>query len=1015
MKKNTTTIFIIILLFAAVFFLGNQHYFFKDSEQIIQNGTGMITEAQLQEKSNFQLDGQWSFYPNVLIAPDESLDAYEEQRLVLDVPSNWKDFVEPNKEGLSIGTYHTKIEVPIDQQYGLYIRTIRQANRIYINGEEVGGMGNPTEIAKDFKSENADRYTVFAQSENRLLNIVIHVGNKTYSEAGILYPIRFGTKEAIQTNYRINVLTDGFVSIGYFVFGVIYIISFSQNRKRKEELFFGLFALFFGLYMSFTNYKVFFLIFPNISSLDQVRLQLGILPLAVACLTHFIYSMYPQFVKKKALYIVYILLALLLVRYGIYGGIATTAHALLVYQILYVAIIVPAGLYNVLVLLRVLRKNVEGAHYILMVLTSLTCYTVLLVINFLLGVPINFTELLLFLLMLFSFASLLSFRANISYEKVQALSEELIVYNQMKDEFLLKTSHELRTPLNGILNLSKSLMEGTQGPLKRTQQENVILIHNVTQRLGYLVEDLLFSSNHLTDDVRVTPRAVSMSLIDDVIAEVRHLIPNPEAVRIVNAITEPLPAIYTDELRLKQVLYNLLHNAIQHTSHGQITVWARVIGEQMEIQVSDTGMGIPSQDLERVFNAFYQVRKDTNSGGLGLGLSITKNIVEKLNGEIHVASTLGVGTTFTFTMPLATAEQLALEHKQQKVISRADQEVLQLELPLYHQGNEKTILIVDDDHVNIKVLADALINEGYTLIAVDNGYDALDYLKREKVDCLLIDLMMDGMSGYELCKKIRQQYDMLELPIIVLTAIMKQSDLVLSLQVGANEYLQKPILMDELLVRIQSLLAVHQSSVDAIEEELNFLFSQVTPHFVYNTLNTIIGLSYTDIDNTREALYSLATYFRAKLNVHYRNSMVSLEEELDLVKAYLYIEQMRFGDRMTVKYTIDESIQVKIPALSIQPLVENAVFHGISKKKEGGTIELSVQREGQFICIKIDDNGVGIPEQKLQQLVNEANPRIGLMNPMKKIQLVKNASLRIYSEEGKGTTVIILLPEVDAK
>jgi len=237
--------------------------------------------------------------------------------------------------------------------------------------------------------------------------------------------------------------------------------------------------------------------------------------------------------------------------------------------------------------------------------------------------------------------------------------------------------------------------------------------------------------------------------------------------------------------------------------------------------------------------------------------------------------------------------------------------------------------------------------------------------------------------------------------------------LMLTLQVGANDYLQKPVAMDELLLRIESLLAVRQSSVDAIEVEMNHLYSQVTPHFVYNTLNTIIGLSYTDMDNTREALYSLATYFRAKLNVHYRNSMVLVEEEIELVKAYLYIEKMRFGDRLTIKYDIDESIQLMIPALSLQPLVENAVFHGVSKKPEGGTIEISVQREGQFVRIKIYDNGVGIPAKKLQQLMNEESSRIGFTNPLKKFKLMKNASLRLYSEEGKGTTILILLPEGD--
>lgn len=1019
MKRNVGIVVTIIMLFMVVFFLGNRNYLLTNSPQIVHNGEGIIDHKQLKGNSVLKLEGEWSFYPNVLIAPSESFDAYEDQRIVIDVPSNWNNLVEPNKEGLTIGTYHVKIKVPVEEQYGLYISTIRQSSRIFINGEDVGAMGNPSETLKDFRFEYNDKYTVFAKSENQVLDIVIHVGNYTYSEAGILFPIEFGTKEAIQSYYRVKVSADAFVSIGYFVFGIIYVISYSQNRKRKEELFFGLFAIFFGLFMSFNNQKVFFLLFPSIHISEQIRLQLGVLPLATACLIYFVYYMYPEFVRKRTLYIISLLLSILIVRYSIYKLVTDTApiaseEYLMFLHLVYMAIIIPSGLYNVFVLLRVLRKNVEGAHYILIFLASLTCYTILLVINYLFGVPINFSELLLFILMLFSFASLLSFRANASYNKVQTLSEELFTYNQMKDEFLLKTSHELRTPLNGILNLSKVLMEGEEGPLKRAQQENVILIHNVTQRLGYLVEDLLFSSNHMTGDVRVTPRVVSVSVINEVIAEIRSLMPNDQSVSIVSAVNHDLPAMYTDELRVKQVLYNLLHNAMQHTLHGQITVFANVRGGQMEIQVSDTGMGIPSQDLHRIFNAFYQVKKDGTSGGLGLGLSITKNIVEKLNGEIHVTSTLGVGTIFTFTMPLATMEQLTDGNQQQQVTLRADNAVFQLNLPFFHKGNDKTILVVDDDHVNIKVLVDALTKKGYTIIAVDNGFDAIDYLKIHKVDCMLIDLMMSGMSGYELCKKVRKHYDMLELPIIVLTAIIQHSDLVLSLQVGANDYLQKPIAMDELLVRIQSLLAVRQSSIDAIEDEMNYLYAQVTPHFVYNTLNTIIGLSYTDIENAREALYCLATYFRAKLNVHYRHSMVSLEEEIDLVKAYLYIEKMRFGDRLTVAYDIDESIRSLIPALSIQPIVENAVFHGISKKKEGGTIELSVQREGQFVRIKVYDNGVGIPKEKLQQLVNEENSRIGFTNPLKKFKLIKNASLRIYSEEGEGTTVIILLPEGDA-
>ncbi|MEK5232993.1 ATP-binding protein [Lysinibacillus sp. FSL K6-0232] len=988
MKKNIFIVVGIIMLFSITFFFGNWQYLFDQNFKIVEDGAVTIGAEQLQNNQLVELDGEWAFYPNILISPQESLATYKAQRVSIPVPANWGKYVQPNKEGLTIGTYHLKVTVPVEGQYGLYIRTIRHASRIFINGLEVGGKGNPSPASNHYQSENSDNYTVVTQSKHQEIDVLIQVANFHLPKAGIIYPIEFGTAEAVQYHYHIKVFTDVLVSVGYIVIGIIYIISYAQNRKRKEELFFGLFTILLGLYMSFINQKVFFLVVPITHIANQLRLQLGILPLALMCLTLFIYYMYPQLTKKRILYAAIILMSIVFVMYSIYnpltGNERAASKAEVVYRrLLYITVTAPAIVYNIWMLIRVMMKRLEGARYVLIVFTAVCCYAILLILNFLVSIPIDYSEIALFVMILLGFASLLNYRTNNAFMKIQALSEELMLHNQMKDEFLLKTSHELRTPLNGIVNLSKSLMEGAQGPLKRVQQEQVILIHNITQRLGHLVEDLLFSSTHMTGEIWVAPRAVPITIINEVVAEIQNIMPKNSYVRLIAEIDRALPHMLTDELRFKQVLYNLLHNALQHTQVGEITVTAHVQQSHMVIQVNDTGAGIPAQDIEHIFTAFYRVKKHGQKEGLGLGLSIAKNIVEKLDGAIYVTSLLGEGTTFTFTMPLATEELVNSDQNFVTTAVQLENEVLQLDLPLFYKGNDKKILVVDDDHINIKVLADVLALKGYTVIAVDNGFDAVAYLKTNEVDCMLIDLMMDGMSGYELCKQVRKQYDMLELPIIVLTAIMKHSDLVLTLQVGANDYLQKPVAMDELLIRIESLLAVRQSSIDAIEVEMNYLYAQVTPHFFYNTLNTIIGLSYTNIDDTREALYCLATYFRAKLNVHYRNSMVSIEEEIELVKAYLYIEKMRFVDRLTVKYDIDESIQLMIPALSIQPLVENAVVHGISKKMEGGAIEVSVQREGQFVRIKIYDNGVGIPDEKLQQLLNGEGSRIGFTNPLK--------------------------------
>lgn len=1018
MKKNFLIMISIILLFAIVIIIGNGHYFLKGNGPVVKQGVAIVTSEQLENNKTIKLNGEWSFYPNLLLSPQESLNDYTDQRILLKVPDKWEGKFQFNKDGPIVGTYHLSIKVPTERQYGLFFRHIHTSSRVFINGIELGGKGNPSTSFTEFQSENDDKFIVIGQSSEQILDVLIQVASyNQYPTSGIMYPVEFGTRENIQNFYDQKKLNDIVASLGHIVFGIIYLISYGQNRKRKEELYLGLFMILMGFYLSFINMKIFFQIVPIELINNQLRLQLGIVPLVNMCLTLFLYTMYPQVVKKKVVYTFVVFLGFVFFIYGIYNPFNldksdVNEQAIVARQITYIALISPGVIYITMILIRIILRNLEGAYYVLMVFVATCCYAFLIIINFLIEIPVDYSELVLFLCVLVGFSSLLNYRANTTFMKLEAITEELRTHNHMKDEFLLKTSHELRTPLNGILNLSKLLMEGGQGPLKRTQQEQVILIHNITQRLGHLVEDLLFSSNHMSGELRVSPRIVPISIINDVVTEIHSVMPTNSYVRLLVEVDMTLPPMLTDELRFKQILYNLLHNAIQHTEIGDITVTAYQQQKHMIIEVSDTGKGIPAQDLERIFNAFYRVKNNHHKDGLGLGLSIAKNIVDKLNGEIYVKSTFGEGTTFTFTMPLAAKDQ-AGEENSLAIIAQTPSEILQLELPLIHKGNDKKILVVDDDHINIKVLADVLALKGYTVIGVDNGFDAVDYIKVNQVDCMLVDLMMEGMSGYELCKQVRKHYDMLELPIIVLTAIMKHSDLVLTLQVGANDYLQKPVATDELLLRIESLLAVRQSSVDAIEVEMNHLYSQVTPHFVYNTLNTIIGLSYTDMDNTREALYSLATYFRAKLNVHNRNSMVLIEEEIELVKAYLYIEKMRFGDRLTIKYDIDESIQLMIPALSLQPLVENAVFHGISKKPEGGTIEVSVQREGQFVRIKIYDNGVGIPAKKLQQLMNEESSRIGFTNPLKKFKLMKNASLRLYSEEGKGTTILILLPEGD--
>src|SRR5690625_3259905 len=176
-----------------------------------------------------------------------------------------------------------------------------------------------------------------------------------------------------------------------------------------------------------------------------------------------------------------------------------------------------------------------------------------------------------------------------------------------------------------------------------------------------------------------------------------------------------------------------------------------------------------------------------------------------------------------------------------------------------------------------------------------------------------------------------------------------------------------------------------KSSQEALHDELSFFYAQITPHFLYNTLNTIIGLSYKSEEKTREALQYLTVYFRAKLNFYNRGEMVLLGKELELVQSYVEIEKMRFGDRIHLYINVDDTIHINIPPLTLQPLVENAIEHGLLKRKGGGILYLSVRRVKEGTEIIIEDNGVGMKEEQRIKLLKGKTNGIGFTNAVRRL------------------------------
>ncbi len=194
-----------------------------------------------------------------------------------------------------------------------------------------------------------------------------------------------------------------------------------------------------------------------------------------------------------------------------------------------------------------------------------------------------------------------------------------------------------------------------------------------------------------------------------------------------------------------------------------------------------------------------------------------------------------------------------------------------------------------------------------------------------------------------------------------------------------------------------------------LESQINFLHAQIQPHFLYNTINTIIAYSRTDPEQSRSLLIELSTYLRGKFKGE-KDMFTLLKDEIELIKSYLAIEQVRFKERLSVEYDIDEECNILIPCLILQPIVENAVKHGLIPKKEGGKLKLSVKKEEENVVVRIEDNGVGMDVHRLPDILEGRQGGIGLSNTNERLKRYYNTEIKAVSTPGEGTEFTVTIP-----
>ncbi len=970
---------------------------------------------------NVALDGQWEFYWRQLLTPADFAGngAAEKPRLTgyIKVPSLWAGkLADETLQTAGYGTYRLVVKLkPTTDTLGIKTQYIRQSHKLFIDGLLRGQSGSPAAAEAAYTAGNTP-YTTFFTVQGDQAELLLQVANYTYRpNSGIATSIYLGRQnDIIGLENRLS-RTELIVFAGLFFIGLYHICTFFYRPNNRSLGYFGMYCLILALAQFTQGQRLLAQFFPTISfeTIYKIKSLAGFGHVVAIAL--FLKEAGRELLPPK-------LLTFIISIFGSYL-LLILVSPLKLYSFLEIPFVVLESVVYIGIVFLLCRSLHQkrygnlGRLGLQILICAFGCITGTIVEIFLYQndfLPARMIGDFGSLSFVILISLILVIRFSDAYDTIEAMSQRLLNLDKVKDEFLLNTSHELKTPVQGILNIAEAALESSDNPVNSHQAEHWRQIVSISRRLTNLINDILDFSRLKNREVRLQLAPVDIRPVIGAVLDVAGYLLPPGKVRLAQELPDTLPTIVADEDRLRQVLFNLIGNAVKFTREGEIRVKAENQGSCLRIAVEDTGCGIPAGLRERIFDAFEQA--EHRRGGTGIGLTISRQLIELMGGKLWLDwSESGVGSRFVFELAVS---QAATEPADTAAGRQTDKQIQLLEsvLPLQTLKNgEFTILVVDDEPSNLQVVLRVFAKDDYNILTAVTAAEALAQLgAANSPDLVLLDVMLPDMSGYELCRQIRNRHSMLELPIIILTACNSQEDIAAAFAAGANDFVAKPFASQEIRSRVRTLLSLQKAVKDVVRAEMAFLQSQIKPHFLYNALNTIVAFCYTDGEKAGMLLSEFSNYLRKSFEIRGTSVYTSLENELELVHSYVELEKARFGDRLEVEYAIDPDVlQGRILPLTIQPLVENAIQHGIMRQGGKGRVRIAVEKEKDNAVITVADSGVGIPADRLSSLLADAdgaNDGIGLRNINRRLLSFYGQKLTLASEVGKGTTVTFRIP-----
>jgi signal transduction histidine kinase len=366
--------------------------------------------------------------------------------------------------------------------------------------------------------------------------------------------------------------------------------------------------------------------------------------------------------------------------------------------------------------------------------------------------------------------------------------------NRAKSQFLASMSHELRTPLNAVLGYAQLLT--LEGGLSARQARGLDTIHQSGQHLLALINDILDLARIEAGHTDLNPAPLDLCGLLQAVVNLMRVKADEKRLAFNFDAGPGLPdTVLADERRLRQVLLNLLGNAIKFTDQGTVTLRASAQAQDatqvlLRLEVEDTGIGMRPEDQERIFKPFEQVGDmQRRAGGTGLGLAITRALVNDMGGQVQVSSEFGRGTRFGVELPLPVVPALEAAPRQEPSLTR-------------YAGPARRVLVVDDVAANRMLMRDFLTNAGFEVALATDGSELLEAARGFRPDLILMDSVMPSVDGIEATRQLRRDAELAAVPVIAVSASATAEHRTACLQAGVNVFLTKPVSLEELQAHI---------------------------------------------------------------------------------------------------------------------------------------------------------------------------------------------------------------------